>query len=164
VTTALTSAQFLSLPSAGLLRRLAALLYDAFLIGAIWMLLGFILQLIVGPDTSSVIDGRVVTDPLLDTILFPAMILSCGGFYVWFWCHSGQTLGMLAWRIRLQNSQGELVSIGQAIGRFLLAWPSFWCLGLGYLWLFIDKDKSTLHGRITGSKVVILPKEYQPLA
>jgi uncharacterized RDD family membrane protein YckC len=163
VASELTSAQFAALPSAGLFRRFAALLYDSFLVGAIWMLLGFILQLIVGPDTNSLIDGQVVTDPVLDNILFPAMVLSCSGFYIWFWRRSGQTLGMIAWRIKLQNSNGNLVSIGQAIARFLLAWPAFWCLGLGYLWLFIDNDKLTVHDKLTDTKVVLLPKEYQPL-
>ena len=159
----LTSGQFAALPSAGLLRRLAALLYDSFLIFSIWMLLGFILQLIVGPDTNSLVEGQVVTDPVLDNILFPAMVLSCSGFYIWFWRRSGQTLGMIAWRIKLQNPKGELVSNGQAIARFLLAWPAFWCLGLGYFWLLIDKDKLAVHDKLTGTKVVLLPKEYQPL-
>ena len=47
----------LELPRAGLLRRLAALLYDMFLVAAIWMLLGFILQLIIGTDNNQIIDG-----------------------------------------------------------------------------------------------------------
>ncbi|MBT5718876.1 MAG: RDD family protein, partial [Gammaproteobacteria bacterium] len=32
------------------MRRMAALLYDGFLVAAIWMVLGFALQLFVGPE------------------------------------------------------------------------------------------------------------------
>jgi uncharacterized RDD family membrane protein YckC len=146
------------LPSAGLLRRLAALLYDSFLIGAIWMLLAFLLQLLVGPDTSSLVDGQVQTDPILDLILFSAMVLSCTGFYVWFWHQSGQTLGMLAWRIKVQDNDGNLIPIKQAVLRLILAWPAFWLFGLGYLWLLIDKNHDAIHDKISRTRVILLPK------
>ena len=146
------------MPTAGLLRRLGALLYDSFLIAAIWMLLGYALQLIVGPDTSTLVDGRVQTDPLLDWILFTLMCGSCVGFYVWFWCRGGQTLGMLAWRIKVVDHEGAHISIGQALVRFGLAWPAFFCFGLGYLWLYVDPDGNALHDRWSGTRVVILPK------
>ena len=84
------------LPTAGLMRRLAALLYDGFLVAAIWMVLGFILQLIVGTQSNQLVDGVVQTDPILDAILFTIMVASGSGFYIWFWIRSGQTLGMIA--------------------------------------------------------------------
>ena len=65
-----------ALPSAGLFRRLAALLYDGFLVVAIWMLVGFILQLIFGTESNRLEDGVVQTDPVLDWILFVAMLAS----------------------------------------------------------------------------------------
>lgn len=155
--------QFGALPVAGLLRRLAALLYDGFLIAAIWMLLGFILQLFVGPSTSSLVEGQVQTNPILDNILFVAMLISSSGFYLWFWCKSGQTLGMLAWRLRVQDLNGDRLSPARALLRWLLAWPAFFCLGLGYVWLVADKNGDALHDRLSHSRVVILPKEYRPL-
>ena len=145
-------------PRAGLLRRLAALLYDAFLVAAIWMLLGFILQLFVGPDTSQLIDGRVQTDPLLDNILFLLMVASAFGFYLWFWIRSGQTLGMIAWQIRVESLDGGLISPAQGLIRFLAAWPSFFMLGLGFLWLYIDPNGDTVHDKLSNSRVVLLPK------
>ena len=38
-------------PVAGLWRRLAALLYDGFLVAAIWMVLGYLIQFAFGTDT-----------------------------------------------------------------------------------------------------------------
>jgi len=149
--------------SAGLLRRLAALLYDSFLIAAIWMLLGFLLQLLVGPATSSLVDGQVQTDPQLDLILFSLMVFSASGFYIWFWCQSGQTLGMLAWRIKVQDYDGKLISIQQALLRYLLAWPAFLFIGAGYLWLLLDLNNDAIHDKLSRTKVVLLPKEIQLL-
>ena len=50
-------------PVAGLWRRLVALLYDGFLVAAIWMVLGYLIQFAFGTDTNQLVDGRVVTDP-----------------------------------------------------------------------------------------------------
>jgi len=149
--------------NAGLLRRLAALLYDSFLIGALWMLLGFLLQLLVGPDTNTLVNGQVQTDPILDLVLFSAMVLSCSSFYVWFWCQSGQTLGMMAWRIKVQKYDGKLISIKQAMLRFILAWPTFLFFGLGYLWLLVDKNHDALHDKLSRTRVILLPKELKTL-
>ncbi|MFT4748730.1 MAG: hypothetical protein ACI9E4_000397, partial [Pseudohongiellaceae bacterium] len=79
------------LPRARLMRRLAALLYDGFLVFAIWMLIGFILQLIAGPDTNELVDGVVKTDPIISALLFTLMVISASGFYLWFWQKNGQT-------------------------------------------------------------------------
>lgn len=145
-------------PSAGLFWRLGALLYDSFLVAAIWMLLGFIVQLFVGPDTSTLVDGRVQTDPFLDKLLFFLMVTSAMTFYVWFWCHSGQTLGMLAWRIKLVSRSGTRVNPNQALIRWLLAWPSFFLLGAGYFWMYFNAERDTLHDRLSHSRVIRLPK------
>ena len=152
------ASQIASYPRAGLIRRLASLLYDGFIIAAIWMLLGFILQLIVGPDTSLLVNGRVQTDPLLDNILFFFMLASCATFYLWFWTRSGQTVGMLAWRIKVVDNIGGNISLSQAAFRFLLAWPAFFMLGVGYLWLYIDEKGDAMHDKLSGTRVVVLPK------
>ncbi|MBT8145539.1 MAG: RDD family protein [Gammaproteobacteria bacterium] len=152
-----------ALPGAGLFRRLAALLYDGFLVVAIWMLVGLVLQLIFGTEGNRLEDGVVQTDPVMGTVLFAAMLISATVFYLWFWCKSGQTLGMLAWRIRVQDYKGQLLTPGRALLRLLLAWPSFFLFGLGYLWLFVDKDHDAAHDRLSKTRVVRLPKEFQLL-
>lgn len=145
-------------PVAGLLRRLAALLYDAFLVAAIWMTLGFMMQFIVGPDTNHLVDGRVQTDPVTSPILFTAMVLSAAGFYIWFWMRTGQTLGMLAWRIKAVSSDGSLMSFKQAVLRFVIAWPAFFTFGVGYLWLYLDNHGNAIHDILSGTQVIVVPK------
>ena len=144
------------------MRRLAALLYDGFLVAAIWMVLGFALQLFVGPDTNQLVDGRVQTNPVLDNILFVLMVASCAGFYVYFWTRSGQTLGMIAWCIKVVNLQGNPLNPIQALLRFIAAWPAFFMLGLGYLWMYLDPNGDAMHDKLSSSKVVLLPKSQQP--
>jgi uncharacterized RDD family membrane protein YckC len=158
------SEQPVTTQSAGLLRRLAALLYDAFLVAAIWMAMGFALQFIFGPDTSQIVDGRVQTDPLLNAIVFTGEVFTAATFYIWFWRRTGQTLGMIAWRIKAINANGDggLMSLPQGLLRFALAWPAFFCFGLGYLWLYVDRNGDALHDKLSGTRVIILPKSARP--
>ena len=113
------------------MRRLAALLYDSFLVVAVWFVIAFMLQRIVGTQSNKLIDGVVQTDPLLDALLFTIMVTSGSGFYIWFWTKSGQTLGMIAWRIKLESLDGGLINFKQGMIRYIAAWPAFLLLGLG---------------------------------
>lgn len=145
-------------PVAGLLRRLAALLYDGFLIAAIWMTLGFAMQFVVGPNTNHLVDGQVQTDPVIGAILFVGEVVTAAGFYILFWMRTGQTLGMLAWRIQVVSSDGSLLSFKQALLRWVIAWPSFFCFGVGYLWHYIDKHGNAIHDILSGTQVIVVAK------
>lgn len=158
----MTDNDLAAFPRAGLLRRLAALLYDGFLVAAIWMLIGFCIQLIVGPDANKLVDGMVETNPIVDAITFTLMVVSSAGFYAWFWTQSGQTLGMVSWRLKALNTDNQLMTAPQALIRFFLAWPAFFVFGLGYLWLYLDKDKDAIHDRLSHTKVVLVPKSHRP--
>ena len=152
----------LALPRAGLVRRMAALLYDSFLVFAIWMLLGFIFQLFSGVGHTQITDGQLEKNPYLSNLLFSLMIFSCVSFYCWFWLKSGQTLGMLAWRLRLEAISSNNLTIKQVFIRWLAAWPSFLFFGFGYLWLYIDKNSDTFHDKLSETKVVLIPKSEGP--
>jgi len=144
------------------MRRLAALLYDWFLVAAIWMVLGFILQLIVGTESNQLVDGIVQTDPVLDALLLIIMIASSSSFYIWFWIRSGQTLGMIAWRIKVESLDGGLIDFKQGTIRYIAAWPAFFLFGLGYLSIYLDSNRDAAHDKVSGSKVVLLPKSHLP--
>ena len=79
-------------------------------------------------------------------------------FYAWFWTHGGQTLGMQAWKLRLQRLDGGPVSLWQALLRFLAAFPSLLLFGLGMLWMLVDRERMTWHDRVSESVIVRLPK------
>jgi uncharacterized RDD family membrane protein YckC len=132
---------------AGLLVRLLAMFYDSLLLFSA-LLIATALALMVTRGTLS------YHNPLFRTFLF----LVCFSFYAWFWLHGGQTLGMRAWRLRLQRPDGQPVTVWQALLRFMAAIPSLAFAGLGLLWMLVDKDKMAIHDRISESVIVRLPK------
>jgi len=150
-----------SYPPAKLPRRLAALCYDALLCLALMMVVTLIyqqvgLRLIYGGEQlQRMAEARALDiDPLLSTLL----LFSVFAFFAKFWTHNGQTLGMQAWGIRIQNADGTAIDLWQALLRFLVALLSWLCLGLGYLWMLVDPQKRTWHDRYSESCVVQLPK------
>ena len=140
-------------PAAGLLRRLAALLYDSLLLLALWFATAALLLAASGgllsqPDRPPWLLLLEQTSLLLVTFLF------WGGF----WAHGGQTLGMRAWRLKLVDDYGSPISWQRAARRCLAALLSLAPLGLGYLWILIDPQRRAWHDRLSGTRVVVLPK------
>ena len=115
------------LKKAGLLRRLAAIGYDSLLLLAVL----FIATVLVLPLNGG---GAIRHNPFFSSYIF----LVCFLFYGWFWTHGGQTLGMRAWKLRLQRDDGGGITWWQALARFLLA--SLWLLPLLYARKFLGLD------------------------
>ena len=138
-------------PPAGLFRRLAALLYDSLLLLAVM----FISTAILLPFTGG---EAVQHNPFLTTYL----LFISFAFYSWFWMHGGQTLGMRSWKLQLRNINPGPITLWQALLRFMVAIPSALLLGIGYLWMLIDRDKLTWHDRYSETRIVQL--DENPLA
>jgi uncharacterized RDD family membrane protein YckC len=51
--------------------------------------------------------------------------LVLGAYFVWFWTHSGQTLPMKTWRLRVVAADGSPLTTSRAIVRYVLAWLWF---------------------------------------
>ncbi|MEX0619899.1 MAG: RDD family protein [Pseudohongiellaceae bacterium] len=137
------------------MRRLAALLYDVFLVAAVLWMVGITFNFVFG-------NANVQSSPILSNLLFLCMVAGTAAFYVGFWCAGGQTLGMIAWRLRVQDPHGRRLNLRQALIRFALAWPAFFLFGVGYLWIYRDPGGDALHDKLSGSRVVVLPKDFSP--
>ncbi len=133
-----------ALPHAGLLRRFAAMVYDSLLLLAIL----FIATALILPFTHG--NAVPANNPWLTSYLF----FVCFFFNAWFWTHGGQTLGMRAWKIRVQRKDGRAITLWQALLRFLVAVPSLLLAGAGYWWMLVDRDHMTWHDRYSESVVV----------
>ena len=142
----LTQAARPSLP-----RRLAALFYDAWLIVALWLIGSAIDTFIRSALGSGAGEGPHWP---LQLYMAAAPVL----FYVGFWTHGGQTLGMRAWRIRLVNDGGTDITATQGLLRCLAALLSLLPLGLGFLWVAIDKERAAWHDRLTRTWLVMTEK------
>jgi uncharacterized RDD family membrane protein YckC len=135
---------------ASLLRRLGAMIYDGLLLAAILMI-GTALFL---PFTH----GEAVTQPVLRFALRVFLLGLIFGFFGLFWTRTGQTLGMQSWRLRVERLDGGLLGwkdVALRLGAALLSWLP---LGLGYLWILFDAESRAWHDRLTGTRVVVLPK------
>ncbi len=136
------------LPPAGLFRRIAAGVYDLLLLAALLMLAGF--------GAVALLDGNPVPPGSLSFQL--SVLLVAGGFYVGFWHRGGQTLGMAAWRLRVETHTGNTPDIGTCVRRFLGLLLSLIPLGAGIWWMLFDVQRQTWHDRLSGTRVVLLPK------
>ncbi|HEX4975019.1 MAG TPA: RDD family protein [Pseudomonadales bacterium] len=139
-----------SAESAGLFRRLAAMVYDAFLLLALWFLSTVVLVALNG--------GEALPPLMAQLILLPFIFIVSCAFYSWFWIHSGQTLGMKTWKIRLVSEQGKAVDLKQSLLRILAALLSISCFGLGYVWLLFDKRRCTWHDHLSRTRVIDVSK------
>jgi uncharacterized RDD family membrane protein YckC len=134
---------------AGLLRRLAALLYDCLVIVALWFTAAVPFVWLANGSPRAPLT-RVAFQLYLLAIAF--------GFFGWFWVHGGQTLGMRAWRLKLVDARGQAVTWAVAARRFLAAIPSLLCAGIGLLWIMHDRDRRAWHDRLSGTWVIVVPK------
>lgn len=133
-----------SIQPAGLVSRLASLLYESLVIFAV-LLIGFWL-----PQAILTGNGIAASGKLLWLHVFFLLLL----YFFWFWMHGGQTLPMKTWKLAIISADHYRLRPIQVLLRYLAAWPSFLCGGIGILWALIDKDGQFLHDRIAGTKIV----------
>jgi len=134
---------------ADLLRRFAAMFYDALLLAALLMLA----TAVVLPFTHG--EAIAAGSPGWMRYSYRALLVAVvAGYFGFFWTHSGQTLGMLAWRIRVIRADGSLLRWRDVFKRLAAALLSWSAVGLGYLWLLFDRERLTWHDRLSGTRIV----------
>lgn len=150
---------------AGFFRRLAAMVYDSLIAVAIGMLSALIfIGILTALFETGVLSKQGyehVSELMQQDFLYKLLVQIWVGFWVcafflWFWKHGGQTLGMRAWRIRIYNlNPDERVGYRRLILRLLSALG-----GLGTLLVLIDfRNKLALQDRLTRTEVLFLSVE-----
>lgn len=125
-------------------RRLGALCYDCIILVALWILGASIYLFFT--------KGQIPEN----RFLFMGYLLCIGvGFFVGFWVHGGQTLGMRAWRIKLQSVSGENCTWRQVIVRGVWVIVSWLFLGMGFLWMLVDPLHQTCYDRWARTQIVL---------
>ena len=151
-------------PRAGFRRRFGSWVYDVLLATAVYMVSGALSFLIfkVGVNSGFIaMHGFEHVIDLKRSSLFYIFLVDgfaifwTAFFFVWFWTKSGQTLGMKAWRLRVQNQDGSKISTTTAIMRLFTS-----LLGVGNLAVLVDrKNKLSLQDNVTNTEVVVLSLE-----
>jgi uncharacterized RDD family membrane protein YckC len=138
-------------PAPGILRMLAAMFYDLVLLFGILLLATtlVVIPLKISYEATT-LDGNLL---LLFQLYLVAVIII---FYIWFWSHGGQTLGMRTWKFKVVSQSGEQLSLLHAFKRLLLALLTLAPAGLGVWWKFFDSDNQTLYDRLAGSRLILV--------
>lgn len=129
-------------------RRAAAALYDGLILIS-WLMLATFIALILrggtpyGPHHIGFLTYLIVMSFLL---------------YGWCWTHGGQTLGMLAWQLKVVRDDGQALTWLDALRRFGFILLNIICFGVGWLWCLIDQDKQSLHDRFSKTRLIRISK------
>lgn len=151
-------------PRAGFWRRFASLIYDSLVVISLSMLTAIlyfaVIQILItlgvivqteGLDPAGFIDETPLLSGIRSALFVGVNIV----FFAYFWTKSGQTIGMRAWRLKVQTRDGKLISWSQAVIRSVTA-----LLGLGNLVVLVDfKNKRALQDYLSKTEVVALTKE-----
>ncbi|WP_235938609.1 RDD family protein [Thalassotalea algicola] len=156
-----TFVKYTEFPRAGFFRRFGSWVYDVLIALAVYMVAGaigfglFALAANIGlVDTSGhehLID--VKESSYVYQILVDGWSLAwVAFFFVYFWARSGQTIGMKAWRLRVQNLDGSLITKKTGFKRIF---PTLFGFG-NILVLFDRKNHLSLQDRMTKTEVIVL--------
>lgn len=138
----------------GLLRRLAAILYDSLLLFGLLLLASMMVTLPVG-----ILAGEAAANTLPENPWFRLWLaLVPPAFFLLFWLKGGQTLGMRSWRLRVVRDDGAPLRRADALKRLFWSLLSWLPLGLGYLWVLADRDRLAWHDRLSGTRLVVLKR------
>jgi uncharacterized RDD family membrane protein YckC len=128
------------LKTPSLLRRLAAMLYEAILLFAVAFFAGWLFYAASG--------ARDATSGWLRYALQVFILAVFAAYFLWCWLRGGQTLAMKAWKIRLVD-----LTPRKALLRFTYA-LLFVPTGISVLCAFFDSNGQFLHDRLAGTRLV----------
>ncbi|MEP6996273.1 MAG: RDD family protein [Betaproteobacteria bacterium] len=156
------------------MRRLAASLYEALLLGALALALGLVLLLLTGPRATAANHLLAVPRPAERAISFACLIAALGAYCIWLWSDGRRSLPMRTWGLVLTTAAGGTVSPWLAGLRYLAAWTGPACavaaylvlrpyghrrwaaalLAINYAWALVDRDGRFLHDRLAGTRLM----------
>lgn len=131
--------------AAGIPRRIAAIVYDALLIIGLLFPVTLVLLWIKG-------GSAFASD---DPYYKGAIALTIWGFYIGFWTHGGQTLGMRAWGIAIEKANGDPIDFKRAILHFFLGIGLCLPAGFAWWWTLIHRERRALHEFLSGTRIVL---------
>lgn len=132
-----------------MLRRLAAILYDGFLVFALLMVASLIVVALL----------RDAVNP--NNLLFQIYLLMVAWSYFAICWRSGQTLGMKSWHIHIVG-QTRSISLRETGIRYLVAIVSWGAVGLGFLWALFHPQRAAWHDLASGTRLVVRPPRKKP--
>ena len=114
------------------LRRIAAAVYDIFLLLGVWFLVGSI---------GVWINGGIIENKFIGPIL---VLISTWIFYIYFWTHGGKTLGMAVWNFEIYSLDNKKIGFKKASIRFAFNLITFILCGLPLILIYLTEKSLSL--------------------
>jgi uncharacterized RDD family membrane protein YckC len=138
--------------------RLLALIYDVWPVLALWMLISAAFTVGYYLAGHGARQNIAPLSPL--QILLWLLCWSVTGLYaVLSWRRGGQTLGMRPWRLKVVAADGGPAGWRALWVRFAVATLSTLAGGMGFWWAWVDRQRLTLHDRVSGTRMIRMPKK-----
>jgi uncharacterized RDD family membrane protein YckC len=147
-------------------RRLATMLYEGVILFGVVFIAGYLFSTLTQQR-----NGLTHHNWLMSWI---GLVLAA--YFVWFWCHGGQTLPMKTWRLKVVDTHGQPIKPVRAFARHVLAWLWFLpplalhpllafsvpqTLAAFGVWVVLwaaavrlDPARQFLHDRLAGTRIV----------
>lgn len=99
--------------------------------------------------------------PARRAVLQATLFLAIGGYFVWCWTRSGQTLALKTWKLKVVAVDGAPPRPARAVLRYLLAWH-LWLPGLLWAALFQTHALADAAALGIGFGILLLPAVADP--
>jgi uncharacterized RDD family membrane protein YckC len=162
---------------AGVIRRLAASLYETLLLAALALVVGFALLPLLTAEPSLRAAGRTLPllTPAAQAISFGCLFAAFGAYCAWGWSDGRRTLPMRTWRLALESTRGAPLTLSRAALRYVACWIgpglaiatyaalrpweySRWAVALlavNYVWALVNSDRQFLQDGVAGTRLVV---------
>ena len=127
--------------------RLAAGLCDLALLASVDVVVVGLTLRLAGLDLESF-------DLLPAPPLVAFLLLLDVGYVIALTAAGGQTVGKMAFDLRVTDEDGQPVSASTAVARGLYAVLSVLLCGVGIIWMFVDSERRAVHDRLSRTRVL----------
>jgi len=125
-----------------------ACVYELLILLAIWLLVTWLFVSAFGDATQG------ARHLVLQVLLW----LITGLYFVVCWVKTGQTLAMQAWKMKIVGGDGQLLTIRQALIRYVFASLLTLAFGIGLLYMFLNTRRLFLHDHLLHTQYVLITK------
>jgi uncharacterized RDD family membrane protein YckC len=132
---------------------MAAMIYEAVLLFGVVFIVSYALLALT--------QWKYPLPPGPRAVLQAVLFVAIGGYFVWCWSRSGQTLALKTWNLKVLDDSGAPPSVARALARYVLAWH-LWLPGLIWVSLFHSRALADLAALAAGFAALLLPALADP--